>query len=1057
MKMDTVEEALFPPVDAELDLVKLEHEMLNFWSSQNVFKKFLTQNQSYQKKFSFIDGPITANNPMGLHHTWGRSLKDIIQRYWAMKGYAQRFQNGFDCQGLWIEVEVEKALGLNSKRAIEEYGLEQFSEKCKTRIRKFSAIITEDSKRLGQWMDWENSYFTHTDTNISYIWYFLKKCQEKGWLIKGHYPMPWCPRCGTSLSQHEQYDAYKQLTHTSVFVKFQLDQTPTTEPEFLLVWTTTPWTLAANTAVAVNPTNTYCKVKQGNETFYLAKEALHILKGNYQLLSKVQGEELLGKHYLTPFKALPAQKKVQHVVVDWTDISAEEGTGFVHIAPGCGAEDYELGKRHNLEVLSPVDEFGVFFKEYGFLARLDTKAASKRVIEELQRRALLYKKEEYTHRYPTCWRCHEELIFRLVDEWFIDSTEIRPLLKKAIEKVEWVPNYYGKRMLDWLNNMGNWCISRKRYWGLPLPFFECPECNTLTVVGSKEELLERAIAGTEKLEELHRPWIDNVVINCPKCNAQVPKVKEVGDCWLDAGIVPYSTLKYLTEPHYWKQWFPADAVCEMREQIRLWFYSLLFISVTLTGEPPYKRVIVHEKVHDKDGRPMHRSWGNAIWFKEVVERMGADVMRWAFAKQPLHQVMNFGFYLEKEVKKFFLTIWNTYSFFSSLATLDKFNPVKQRLPENYEPPLLDQWLLSSLNSLIKRVRENCDKAHFSQAIIDLETFVEKMSTWYLRRGKRRFWVSKMTQDKLSAYHTLYETLLTLTRLIAPFVPFFSEKLFQMLTANLRRYPESVHLSSYPKTNRRKINVELEEKMAVVLSVVKLGRMTRSKANLRLRQPLKEFFVWCKKKQHETILQEFKKVIQEELNVKKLTIAKKPLQMLKFTVKPNYPVLGPKLKGKIKALEEALTTIPQAEIQKAFYQGNQLLEISTSAQEPPLKLKLNEDLLVNVLSEDQHAIATNDFFAVALDTKLTEELLFEAYARDIIRVIQTMRKELNLQLNNKIRIKVATDDFLWKLLEQFKTHITTETLAKEITRAKTEEVTKRIKVAKRELGLAIEQL
>ncbi|MCK5047225.1 MAG: class I tRNA ligase family protein, partial [Candidatus Heimdallarchaeota archaeon] len=494
---------LFPEVTSSLDLLALELDVLEFWETNKVFEKLVDKNNQSTKHYSFIDGPITANNPMGLHHAWGRSIKDLIQRYWAMKGYEQRFQNGFDCQGLWVEVEVEKDLGLNSKKAIEEFGLENFSNKCKERIDHYSSLITKQSKRLGQFMDWENSYYTHTDTNISYIWYFLKKCHENGWIIKGNFPMPWCTRCGTSLSQHEQHDSYKEMQHKAVFTKFPLvsQQKKEQEKSYLLVWTTTPWTLTANTAVAVHPNLNYCKVVKDKEILYLVESKLSLLNGDYKVLDVFPGKELLGLKYESPFNHLSAQKGVKHRVIEWIEVSGEEGTGFVHIAPGCGAEDYELSKIHKLAIISPIDDYGIFLKEFDEFQGLFVTETSEEVVESLRKRGLLLKTEEFTHRYPTCWRCHEELVFRLVQEWFIDSEHIRPLLKEATTKVEWVPSFYGKRMIDWLNNMGNWCISRKRYWGLPLPFFECKSCGELTVIGTKEELFEKAVDGLDNLKE----------------------------------------------------------------------------------------------------------------------------------------------------------------------------------------------------------------------------------------------------------------------------------------------------------------------------------------------------------------------------------------------------------------------------------------------------------------------------------------------------------------------------------------------------------------------------
>ncbi|MBN1330789.1 MAG: isoleucine--tRNA ligase [Candidatus Heimdallarchaeota archaeon] len=1019
---------LYPEVEAKLDMLRLEDEILSYWKNNNVFQERLKLNSTLSKNYSFIDGPITANNPMGLHHVWGRTLKDLIQRYWAMKGYQQRFQNGFDCQGLWIEVEVEKALGLNSKKAIEEFGLEKFSNKCKERLDTYSKLITSESQRLGQWMDWDHSYFTHTDTNISYIWHFLKTCHEKGWIIKGNFPMPWCVRCGTSLSQHEQHDSYKEMKHTAVYVKFPIKTTNESQKEFILVWTTTPWTLTANIAVAVHPTMTYCKVKQNDEYYYLAKSRMSVLIGDYQLVEKLQGKDLVGKILDSPFNYLTAQKDINHKVIGWFDVSGEEGTGFVHIAPGCGAEDYELSKSQNLKILSPIDEFGIFTSKYDEFSGLEVAKVTEKVKQRLAEKTLLYKSEKFTHRYPSCWRCHEELVFRLVEEWFIDCEEIRPLLKEATKRVEWCPNFYEKRMLDWLNNMGNWCISRKRYWGLPLPFFECLSCGELTVLGSKEELFEKAIDDLSDVKELHRPWIDTVRIKCPKCGNVVKKVTEVGDCWLDAGIVPFSTLKYLEDNAYWQKWFPAEAICEMREQIRLWFYSQLFMSVTLTGEAPYKKVIVHEKVHDKDGKPMHRSWGNAIWFSEAVKQMGADIIRWSFAKQPLTQVMNFGLNLESELKPFFLTIWNIYSFFATFANLDSFIPNEIKIEDLKNRSLLDKWLLSALQELIKEVRRNLDHTDFQKATSAIEQFVDKLSTWYIRRSRRRFWKSEKSEEKTSGYITLYEALITLVKLIAPFTPFFSEYLYQMLNGNIKKESPSVHLCDYPKVKNSLIDKNLNEKMNNLLEIVKLGRAARSSSNIRLRQPLSELLVWCKESTQQGILKEFKNELLAELNVKKVKVVQKPEKFLRFTVKPNYPILGPKLKSNIQLVENKLKELSHQEILIAYYQQDKELALNIESFKHPLKLKLYHDVLLDAQPIGSHAIAINTNFAVALNISLTEDLRMEGLARDLVRYIQEIRKKMDLQVDDKILVQYFVEGNFATTITTYQSYIITETLA-----------------------------
>ena len=623
---------IFSPLPDKPDHERLELDLLKTWDREGTFEALREQNRG-GPRFSFIDGPMTANNPMGVHHAWGRTLKDVFQRYKALRGFDQRYQNGFDCQGLWVEVEVEKSLGLNSKREIEEYGLAEFADRCIERVARYSEVITEQSTRLGMWMDWDRDYYTFTDTNIEYIWRFLAAVHERGWLYQGHRSTVWCPRCGTSISQHEVFSGeYKELDHPSLTVRLPLKDR---EGESLAIWTTTPWTLPANVAAAVNPDAEYVLREDG---VWIARE----LAGDATAVKTARGSELVGLEYEGPYDHVPAQQGVVHRVIPWDDVSLSEGTGIVHIAPGAGSEDFELGRIHGLPVLAPIDESGRMLPGFGFDG-VSTNEVEEPIIEDLRSRGLLLEAGRIVHRYPTCWRCGTPLLFRVVDDWFISCDEIRQPMLDANATVEWTPSFYSKRMDDWLRNMGDWNISRKRYFGLPLPFYPCEECGTLTVIGSRRELEERALGGLDQLRELHRPWIDEVTIACSGCGKEVRRIPEVGDAWLDAGIVPLSTLGWqnpefvpegyatgagkgltkadLPDHAYWEQWFPADWVSEMREQIRLWFYSQSFMSVTLVGQSPYRRVLTYEKLLDETGREMHRSWGNAI---DVERRVPGD-------------------------------------------------------------------------------------------------------------------------------------------------------------------------------------------------------------------------------------------------------------------------------------------------------------------------------------------------------------------------------------------------------------------------------------------------
>ena len=990
---------MFKEVGNGKDFPEMERRVLDFWEKERIFEKLREKNHG-RKPWSFIDGPITANNPMGVHHAWGRTYKDIFQRFKAMQGFDERYQNGFDCQGLWVEVEVEKDLGLDSKREILEYGLDKFSRKCRERVEKYSALQTQQSKRLGQWMDWDHSYYTMSDTNIEYIWHFLKK----GWLYKGNRVMPWCARCGTSLSQHELIDSYRDLAHTSVFIQLPLLEKP---GEYILVWTTTPWTLAANTALAVRPDLDYAKVRQDDKVLYLSLGTLHRLKPDYEALGTVKGSELVGLRYKGPFYDLPAQQKLDTRVVAWTDVGEEEGTGVVHIAPGCGEEDYNLSKEHGLPALVPIDENGIYYPDYGWLAGKQVGDVAQMVFDDLAQKGMLYKTEDYEHRYPVCWRCGEELVFRLVDEWFISCDEIRGPMIREVRKVHWVPDYAGKRMEDWLNNMGDWCISRKRFWGLPLPFFKC-SCGEITIIGSRKELEELAVLEGENpaeplnLPELHRPWIDNVKIRCSKCGGIAERVPEVGDCWLDAGIVPFSTLGFLDKDNaYWQKWFPAEFVCEMREQIRLWFYAMMFMSVTLTGKSPYRAALVYEKVHDEKGRPMHKSWGNAIWFSDAVEKMGADVMRWIYASANIQNNLNFGYGIGHEVVRKLLTLWNTYSFFVMYANVDQWEPESQgqnvesmdacslslgervgvRALSSCPSAELDRWILSRLHSLIGEVTSSLESFDAARMTQEVESFIDDLSNWYVRLSRRRFWRSESDDDKKSAYATLCEVLVTLTQLMAPVLPFTAEEIYQNLVRSINSSaPESVHLCDWPRQDKLLIDKKLMAENEAVMNVVQMGRSARNAAGIKVRQPLAALYVktpeWKAVKRNE-------KLILDELNVKSLQ----------------------ELSGSGACME----------------------------------------------------IVEEDGVMVALDISLTDDLVQEGLVRDLIRRIQTLRKESGFNVDDRIIIYYESQEPLLTSISTYSDYIKQETLADNLVAAIPGDSFTTAKIGREQIKLALKRL
>lgn len=832
---------------------RLEKEILEFWSKNRIFERLRKKNLG-KKRFSFIDGPITANNPMGVHHAWGRTYKDLYQRFEAMLGFDQRYQNGFDCQGLFVEVEVEKELGLNSKREIERFGLEKFSLACRARVDKYSKIQIQESILLGQWMDFEGSYYTLSDNNIEHIWYFLYKCKERGWIYQGSRVMPWCIRCGTSLSQHELIDSYKDVKHSSLYLKFPIKGK---KNHYLLVWTTTPWTLTGNVAVAVHPELNYSEVKQGHDTIYLSEATLRVLNGDYIVLDTLPGKKLAGLEYNAPFSELEAQKGVVHRVVEWDAVGEQEGTGMVHIAPGCGAEDEELGKKLGLESISPIDEFGNYLKGFGSLSSKNITKTNDEIIDYLIDKKFLYKVQDYVHRYPTCWRCGTDLVWRHVKEWFISCDEIRKPMLEAAKKVYWQPEHVGKLMEDWLNNMGDWCISRKRYWGLPIPIWECENGHTVQIA-TLSELKQKAISGIENLKELHRPWIDEVKLRCPQCRREMTRIKEVGDCWLDAGIVPFSTLNYLYDKEYWRRWFPADFICEMREQVRLWFYSMLFMSVTLEGVSPYKSVLAHEKVNDEFGRPMHKSAGNAIWFDEAVKKMGADVMRWMYINQNPQFNLNFGYKGALAVKQRLSLLYNLCSYLAQNKAQKK--EAVQKL--NIE----DSWALSRLNSMIQRVSKSLEELRPNVAAKIIEDFYTvDLSRTYIQLIRERV-QNVHGENRAAAINTLYECIFKTLVCIAPFVPFLSEDLYLKYFKQEEK-EQSIFLLMYPKADNKKINNKLEEEFEVLQKVIQSALATREKGNLGVRWPIARIIIDLGEKNQE--LRKFSDIVSMQLNIKEV--------------------------------------------------------------------------------------------------------------------------------------------------------------------------------------------
>jgi isoleucyl-tRNA synthetase len=1005
---------VFRPVDSKLNVPQLEREVIERWRERDTMARYLARNEDAEKRYSFLDGPITANNPMGVHHAWGRTYKDLYQRYHTMLGERQRYQNGFDCQGLWIEVNVERELGFNNKRQIEEFGIDRFVELCKERVDKFASLITEQSRRLGMWMRWDDSYFTNSDENNYTIWEFLAECRRRDLLYRGHDVMPWCPRCGTGISNMEAAEGYADVKHLSVTLRLPLTS-PGHEGEDLLVWTTTPWTLSSNVAAAVHPGLTYQLVEGTNgRRWWVSAGSKRRLAGDAAVVREAPGSDLVGITYEGPFDDLPAAAGVAHRTIPWDEVTDAEGTGIVHIAPGCGQEDFALSKAFDLAVIDPIDEFGVFGDGFGwqtgrYAGASDDPAGdmARAVVADLDRKALLISKESYTHSYPHCWRCDTQLIFRLVDEWFIAMDPLREPISASTRAVNWLPPGIGleERELDWLRNMGDWMISKKRYYGLALPIWECVDCDGWEVIGSKHELRERAVAGWDEFEghTPHRPWIDGVEIACRSCGGRARRITDVGNPWLDAGIVGLSTLGWNTDRAYWEEWYPADWISEsFPGQFRNWFYALLTTSTVMTGRAPMRTLFAYALMRDEHGDEMHKSKGNAIWFDDAAEEIGADVMRWMFAAANPSTNLNFGYGAAHEVvRRFFLPLWNTYGFFVTYARLDGWMP-DQTDGVHEARTLLDRWILSRLDTLVGEVRSAFDAYDALRAARATEAFVDDLSNWYVRRNRRRFWKGELDADKRAAHATLYEVLTTLCRLMAPVTPHLADAMWDNLVAAVDgSRPDSVHLSDWPEQMVGRGDPRIESAVGLARRTVGLGRAARAASAVRTRQPLRSVRVKLPPSARgafspdPVVAEEVAAEVVEELNVRGLELIPDESEMVERSLYPLLPVVGPRHGRAVGAVMAGARS------------GDWELRDDGTVAVGGIVLQPDEFELT-ARARPGHEVAEDGDLLVALDTSLDAELEAEGLAREVAHRLQALRRAAGYEISHRVRVAIAGD-------------------------------------------------
>lgn len=1007
--------------NAKPDFIKMEKDVLKFWHDNDCFHKLVEKNKN-GRRFRFLDGPITANNRCGVHHIWGRTLKDITIKYHALLGEDCQYQNGFDAQGMWVEVEAEKDLGLSGKPQIIKYGIDNFTNKCMDRVRYYANEITNQSIRMGQWMDWDNSYYTNSDENILAIWNFLKVCNDKGYIIRKNRPIAWCPRCGTSLSEHEMAGSYHDVTHTAIFAKFPVMM----EDYKILAWTTTPWTLSANVALAVNPNLDYVKIylNQSKERLVLGKDALKVIKEDYKILDTFKGEKLVGLHYETCFPELPEQNFV-HSVVAWDEVDATEGSCVVHIAPGCGAEDFELGQKLGLPELCPIDEQGVMLENTGFLKGKKTTDVVDLVVERLQKDGKLYYSHKYTHSYPYCWRCKTDLVYKLISTWYISMDKLRPQLLNAIESVKFQPEYGKKRMADWLRNMGDWNISRSRFYGLPLPFYVCPKCGKVHVVGSLEELEKLAINPEDiaKIPNLHRPWIDNIKIKCTSCGETVSRTTEVGDCWLDAGITPFSTKKYLKDPEFFKNNFPSEYVCEMVEQLKLWFYSMLVMSVVLTGRAPYEKVVTYQYVKDENGNEFHKSGGNSLECDKVADKVGADTIRYLYGGANPTNDMRFGYSLTDEARRKLMNFWNAYIFYNTYATIDKPDFSNYKLDVSSLCPT-DKWLLTKLNNFVSASKKNYadDKSYL--VVKDFEELVDELTNFYIRVNRRRFWKSDDKNDQLTAYYCLYYAVKTMSQVMAPVIPFLTEYIWQkMVRVTEPEAPVSIMLGGFPKEISGLSQEDILQSADIARKVIASALRLRNEKSLKIKQPLRTLYVLADE-QIEKAVRTFENVIKDEINVKYIEFEKNTDRFNIPFLTVNFKTAGAVLKNGVQAVKSVLQNAT-AEQMSMFVQG---FKEGKVALEPYGELDANLFVL-NFKAKEEFVISTENGITIVLDTTLDNALMLEGAYRELVRSAQVLRKEAEFNISDRVEMDiVSTSPFISLVIKTYGDKIAQEVLA-----------------------------
>lgn len=1008
----------FKEIPKDFSFPKMEENILQFWKENKIFEKSIQIRQA-APRYVFYEGPPTANGKPGIHHVISRTIKDLVCRYKTMQGFRVDRKAGWDTHGLPVEIEVEKELGIDTKPKILEYGVEKFNAKCRESVFKYKKDWDLLTERIGYWLDLEDYYITCDNNYIETVWWVLAQLHQKGLIYKGHKIIPYCPRCGTGLSSHEVSQGYEEVDDPSVFVKVQLKDKPDT---YFLVWTTTPWTLIANVSLAVSPEATYALVEHKGDRLILAKELLErVLEGEYKVLEEFSGKTLERTKYIPLFPFVKIDQSKAYYVTTADFVTLEDGTGIVHIAPAFGADDYNLGQKYGLPLPQPVDEAGRFTEEVTSWKGMFIKDSDPKIIEDLKSRKLLYKKEKYRHSYPFCWRCDTPLIYYARKSWYIRTTVLKDRLVANNKKINWHPKEIGEgRFGEWLENNVDWSLSRERFWGTPLNIWVCEKCDKEKSVGSIAELKQ----GQNLPEplDLHKPYMDRVFFNCP-CGGKMYRTPEVIDVWFDSGAMPYAQWNYPFENEQnFKEQFPADFISEAVDQTRGWFYSLLAISTLLFDQPAFKNIIVIEFIQDKFGQKMSKSKGNVVEPGEVLDQFGADALRWYLlsVSQPWIPT-KFDLQGVKEVvSKFLDTLLNTYSFFALYANIDRFDPNREKIPLKNRPEI-DRWLVSRLNSVVQKANQAMDNYDLTRTARMISDFViDEVSNWYVRRNRRRFWKEGDDKDKLSAYQTLAETLVTLAKLVAPFAPFMVEEIYLGMSLGQK---ESIHLEDYPESDATQIDSHLEAKMEALIKIVSLGRAARNKAKVKVRQPLSELLVVIPDESRKKSLAGMEYLISEEINVKAVRFLDKKERLVSYSAKPKFASLGPKLGNQVNMVVEKIKQMTDEEILRLKNQGSFSLKLDGNEVQIS-----DQDVDILEQAKEGYAVESDSGFQVALNLNLTEELVDEGLARELVNRVQNLRKEAGFQVTDRIKLYVQADERFKQAVTRNADYIRKETLS-----------------------------